>query len=381
MIALDKIRGQRIKGYRQQCSPLQPVDPGDCKLYSGFMKKRTLLLLSLVFLTGCSFVFNQPIVGPNGTIAFFLDNEGAYSLLPEGEGKLTLLREGRVVRLEGVISTGDSGVLDWSVDGKELIFIETETGEWGSMPIAFNLCITGVQTDSHPVTLFHLEDLILAPAFTPEGEITYLQFGDDDEAPQLFLYDREENVHTQLLADVLSYRPIRPGSKLIVIQASAEGEVRLARVSTYDPTTGTVEEVASFFLAKEMEETFFLPLVLYDQVLITPTVEAEDRAPSLYLIDRADETGKLIADMGLIPAFSPDGSLLAYIGSNDGQTPFIYLYHLETGERHYLDGTTGVSTIFWIDEETLGFTIEADEGTYQLMKVSLDTEEVTPLLP
>jgi Tol biopolymer transport system component len=85
--------------------------------------------------------------------------------------------------------------------------------------------------------------------------------------------------------------------------------------------------------------------------------------------------------MGLIPAFSPGGSLLAYIGSNDDQTPFIYLYHLETEERHYLDGTIGVSTIFWIDEETLGFTIETDEGTYQLMKVALDTEEVTPLLP
>jgi Tol biopolymer transport system component len=360
------------------------------------MKKRTLLLLSLVFLAGCSFVFNQPLVGPNGTIAFFLDDEGAYSLLPEEKGKLTLLHEGRVVRLENVTSTGDSGVLDWSVDGKELIFIETETGEWG-MPIAFNLCITGVQTDSHPVTLFHLEDLILAPAFTPEGEITYLRFGDDDEAPQLFLYDRKENVHTQLLADVLSYRPIRPGSKLIVIQVTIEGEVRLARVSTYEPTTETVEEIASFFLTKEMEETFFLlpvsflwdlapsgrhlALVLYDQVLITPTVEVEERAPSLYLIDREDETGKLIADMGLIPAFSPDGSLLAYIGSNDGQTPFIYLYHLETEERHYLDGTTGVSTIFWIDEETLGFTIETDEGTYQLMKVALNTEEATPLLP
>ena len=359
------------------------------------MKKRTLFLLSLVFLTGCSFVFNQPLVGPDGTIAFFLDDEG-YNLLPEEDGKLALLSEGHVVRLENVTSAGNSGVLDWSVDGKEIIFIETETGEWG-MPIAFNLCITGVQTDSHPVTLFHLEDLILAPAFTPKGDITYLCFSDDDEAPQLFLYDRAEKTHTQLLADVLSYRPIRPGSRLIVIQVTAAGEMRLARVSTYDPTTGTVEEIASFFLTKEMEEIFFLlpssflwdlassgrylALVLYDQVLITPTVEAEERAPSLYLIDRADETGKLIADMGLIPAFSPDGSLLAYIGSNDGQTPSIYLYRLEAGERHYLDGTTGVSTIFWIDEETLGFTVEADEGIYQLMKVSLATEEVTPLLP
>ncbi len=358
------------------------------------MKKRTLFLLSLVFLTGCSFIFNQPIVGPDGTIAFFLDDEGTYSLLPEGEGKLTLLSEGLVVQLESVTSTGDSGVLDWSADGKELIFIETETGEW-DMPIAYNLCITGVQTDSHPVTLFHLEDLILAPSFTPEGEITYLRFNDDDEAPQLFLYDRKENVHTQLLADVLSYRPIRPGSRLIVIQVITEGEVRLARVSTYEPTTGTVEEVASFFLTKEMEETFFLlpasflwdldpsgrylTLALYNQVLITPKVEEGE--PSLFLIDREDETGKLIADMGLIPAFSPDGSLLAYIGSNDGQTPYIYLYRLETGEHTRLEGTTGVSTIFWIDEETLGFTVEAAEGIYQLMKVPLNTEEVTPLLP
>jgi len=40
-----------------------------------------------------------------------------------------------------------------------------------------------------------------------------------------------------------------------------------------------------------------------------------------------------------------------------------------------------VSTLFWIDEETLGFTVEAAEGIYHLMKVPLDTEEATPLLP
>ncbi|MCD6495120.1 hypothetical protein J7K60_03595, partial [Candidatus Bipolaricaulota bacterium] len=134
------------------------------------MKTRYLLMLVVVglLLSGCGFIFNQPLVGPDGTIALFIGDDGAYMMLPEGDCHLALLRDGGVVHRNGVSSNGDSGVLDWSADGSKILFIETEQDELGQ-PIAWNVLISEVQSDSQPVRLFRSEDIILAPQFTSEG--------------------------------------------------------------------------------------------------------------------------------------------------------------------------------------------------------------------
>jgi len=353
------------------------------------MKLRTFLLLALVFLAGCGFPFNQPAVGPGGTIAFFLDETGAYDLLPEG-GTLVLLDKGGLTRLEGVTTSGDCGTIAWSRDGEELLFIETEAGEWG-MPDVWNLRLTGVQTDSEAVTLLRSEEPILTPAFTPEGNITYLRL-DEEGYGHLVLYDRSEEVRYPLLSDVLSYRPAS-GSNLTVIQATDEGSLRLAHVLTYELTTGEMEEIASFFLGMEMEETFlllpgsflwdldpsgrWLALTLYDQALIAPEIEPD--GPSLYLLDTVEETGERIAAMGVAPSFSPDGSLLAYIGSENEEDQAAYLYDRQTDEITRIRGSDAISTLFWIDQETLGLILEYDEG-YNLLSYHLPTETFSPLL-
>jgi len=59
----------------------------------------------------------------------------------------------------------------------------------------------------------------------------------------------------------------------------------------------------------------------------------------------------------------------------------IYSYDLDTQESRMLDGTIGAVTLFWIDDETLGFTLESGDDTYAVMKISLSTGRVTPLLP
>lgn len=354
------------------------------------MKPRILLLLALVFLAGCGFPFNQPAVGPGGTIAFFLDETGAYDFLPT-VGNLVLLRDGALISLEGVTVAGESGALAWSADGEELLFIETEAGEWG-MPDVWNLRLTGVQTDSEAVTLLRSEMPIIAPAFTPEGNITYLRF-DEEGYGHVVLYDRSEEVHYPLLSDVISYRPARSGSNLTVIQVTNEGSLRLAHVSTYELTTGEMEEIASFFLGMEMEETFlllpgsflwdldpsgrWLALTLYDQVLIAPEVEVD--GPSLYLLDTVEETGERIAAMGVAPSFSPDGSLLAYIGSENEEDQAAYLYDRQTDEITRIRGSDSISTLFWIDQETLGLILEYEEG-YDLLAYDLSTREFSPLL-
>ncbi|MEA3238326.1 MAG: hypothetical protein U9Q94_00860 [Candidatus Bipolaricaulota bacterium] len=364
------------------------------------MKTRYLLMLVVVglLLSGCGFVFNQPLVGPDGTIALFIGDDGAYMMLPEGDCHLALMRDGEVVHRNSVSSNGDSGVLDWSADGSKILFIETEQDEFGQ-PIAWNVLISGVQSDSQPVRLFRSEDIILAPQFTSEGNITYLDLEDDKDLPKLMLYDPSQEEYAVLKDDVISYRRLGWDGMFITISQTAEGSLKLAHISSYDATTGTTEEIGSFFLSQGMEDVLFIlpaafvwdvapsgdyiALSLYEQVLITPQMEDNNEEPPLYIIDRGEDSAYRVSDRGLVPAFSMDGSLLSYIGATgeNNDIPVVILYDLETHEEQVLDGTIGAATQFWIDNKTLGFAIELGNDSYKLMKVTLPTGEVTQLLP
>jgi len=364
------------------------------------MKTRYLLMLVVVglLLSGCGFIFNQPLVGPDGAIALFIGDDGAYMMLPEGDCHLALLRDGEVVHRTNVASNGDSGVLDWSADGSKILFIETEQDELGQ-PIAWNVLISGVQSDSQSVRLFRSENIILAPQFTSEGSITYLDLKDDKDLPQLMVYDPLQEEYAVLKGDVISYRRLGWDGMLITISQTAEGSLKLAHISSYDTTTDATEEIGSFFLSQGMEEMLFLlpaaflwdvspdgryfAMCIYDQALISPQMEDNSEEPALYLIDRDEDSAYMVSDRGLIPAFSMDGSLLSYIGATgeNNDIPVVILYDLETHEEQILDGTIGAATQFWIDNKTLGFAIEIGTDTYKLMKVTLPTGGITQLLP
>ena len=319
-------------------------------------------------------------------------------MLPEGDCHLVLLRDGQAVHRANVASTGDSGVLDWSADGSEILFVETEQDEFGQ-PAAWDVRLSGVQSDSVPVTLFHTEDVILAPMFTKSGDITYLWLQDDDDLPKLTLYDRAEGTNRILRDDVVSYRRVTWDGDLAIVSETIEGELKMAHISSYNIVTGDVEEVASFFLSQGMEETLFIlpatflwdieptdryvAFAIYDQALIAPQVDNSSDQPALYLINPDEESAHRVSDIGIMPAFSPNGYLLSYIGATqeDSDIPVIYLYDPDTQESRPLENTIGVSSLFWIDDETLGFTVNGEkEDTYKMMKVSPDTGDVAPLL-
>ncbi len=355
------------------------------------MKTRLFLLATLLVLTGCGLPFNRPAVGPDGTIALFLDEAGAYNLLPF-EATLALFHNGTLTRLEAVTTIGDAGALAWSPEGKELVYLETESGSWGEA-ISWTLWLTGVEATSLPESLLYSEEAILDPAFTPEGDITYLRV-DEEGTGRLMRYNREQKIHTVLLENVLSYRPTTSGIPFTVIRATNEGSLRLAHVETVDPGTGKTVEIASFLLSGEMEETLllfpafllwdvdpsgqWLALALYDQVLIAPEVEAE--GPSLYLIDIEWESGERLTPRGVAPAFSPDGTHLAYIGSVEEDKNIAHLTNLETWTTSRIPESDGASTLFWIDQETLGLALETEDETYQLTTYRLSTGELVPLL-
>ena len=357
-----------------------------------------MLVIVGLLLSGCGFIFNQPLVSPDGTTALFVGDDGTYSMLPEGNCHLALLQDGQVVHRANVASNGDSGVLDWSADGSEILFVEMEQDEYGQ-PIAWNVRTSGVQSDSVPVTLFRTEDLILAPMFTKDGNVTYLWAQDDSDLPKLTLYDRVEGTNTILQEGVMSYERVTWDRDLAIISQTSEGSLKLAHVSSYNMTTGEVEEVASFYLSEDMEQTLFLlpasflwdvtpteklvAISLYDQALISPQVENSNDQPALYLINPDQDGAHKVSDAGVVPAFSPDGDLLAYIGSTGEKSDIqvIYLYDLARQESRALEETIGVSSLFWVDGETLGFTIGDKDDTYRIMKASPDTGEVTPFLP
>lgn len=354
------------------------------------VKLHAVLLLLVLFLSGCGLSLNQPVMGPDGTIAVFLDETGTYDFLLEG-GILTLLSDDSTTQIDRADPAIPASALDWSLDGAELLFGETELGgEWGA-PSAWNLCVTEPWADSEPLTLLSSVELITNAAFTAEGNVTYLVF-DEEGSGALMLLDRAEDTQTCLLRNVLSYQPAVSKLSLTVIQLDESEGFPKARVSTYVPATGEMEPIASFLLTMQMEEILAtlgcflwdmdssgtcLALALYDQLLIDPEVEVD--APSLYLVDTIEETGRRIALLAVMPAFSPDDSLLAYVSVEDEQDSAVYLYNRETEEKKKVPNSDGAVAFFWIDEGTLGVTFETDDETYQLMKILLDTGELLPL--
>ncbi len=356
------------------------------------MKLRLLLVVvPLLFLFGCGIPFNRPAVGPDGAIAFFLDKLGSYNFLPEG-GTLTLITKDGPLQIPGVKAEGDCGAISWSRDGTELAFVDTELGDW-QLPSAWKIEITGVQTDSKAVTLVSSDSPLIGPAFTPEGNVTYIEV-DDDGNGHLFLYDRVEEVTYPLLDRVLSYRPARSGPHLWVIRESEEGALSMGHLIRYDPETGDEDEIAGFFLGGGMGETLllfpapflwdidpsgeYIVLTLFDRALITP--ETDDQDTSLYLINVGEDTAIRISTRGIAPAFSPDGAFIAYIGSENGEEQDTFLYDCSTRTQKKIPNTYSTVGLFWIDRTRLGLIRETEDKNYHLFAFDLETGEVSPIL-
>ncbi len=343
-------------------------------------------------------MFNQPLVRSDGTIGFFIGNDGTYSILPEVDCHLALIEDSRISHLDNVASSGDSGVLDWSIDGNEILFIEAEKNEFGQ-PVSSVIYSSRLQTDSHPVALFSTQDSVLSCSFTGEGDITYLSLDDDSDTPQLKLYSKAEQRHSLLRENVISYRRLSWDGTLAIISHTQEGSLKLGHLASYNLLTEEEYEVASFFLTESMEENLFIlpasflwditpdlkyaAISLYERALISPYVDNAEEQPAIYLIKQEENCAYRVAGHGILPSFSPDGSLLSYLGpkSVEDETPVIYLYDLEMQHTSVLENSIGALTFFWIDSGTLGFTVEKEEDTYIIMKVSLPSGEVETLMP
>jgi len=375
------------------------------------MKLRIGLILLALFLTGCGpFLFDHPAVGPDGTIAVFLiqDEEGERAYTLSGGSTLTLIHDGVPILSKDVVNDSEAVATTpaWSPSGDELVYIEakeikTDDDEY---LISSTLYLTDTQPDSTPVPLMVCEanpeglPLLCQPAFTPEGDITYLrlelEMPDETVIGHLVRYDRSADVHETLLSNVLSYLPATADRPLTVIQTSRETEVQVAHVLTYDLTSGEEEEVASSVLTPEMVDWFYtlppaflwdvspsgqwLALSLSNQLLLSPEVPAEDLL--VYLINLATNEGEQLTTDGYAPAFSPSETYLSYIGSEEDGNSMVVLYHLETEAHKTLAGTENVLSLFWIDSTTLGLAVDSKTDWFDLLAYDLETGSLTPLI-
>jgi hypothetical protein len=362
------------------------------------MKARGLwLLLPLLLLTGCLLSINHPLVGPDGTVAFFLSEDGRFALFPKA-GTLHLLRNGELVAVPGATISETSCVLDWCPDGAEILFVQVAVDE-ESEETVWTLHRVGASPDAVPVAVLESEEPIRDAAFTLDGRIAILRYGAED-AGDLELLDPDTGVPEPVFDDVLGFRLDRTRASLIVFHLVDEGPVPMGRIVRWrfgvddrrlgvdDPQTLAVFTVGEQTLSDYNRITDVLlwdadpygrwiALALYDQGLIDPPVENEFL--TLFLIDTVEENAKRISPIARAPSFSTDGSRLAYIATDDGENGYAVVYDLELSQSELVPGGAGATTCFWMGPDELGLAFESDDDTHRLVTVRLDTGEVRTL--
>jgi len=344
----------------------------------------------LLALAGCFLTINHPAVGPDGSLALFLLDDGGYSLFPEG-GVLHRLIDGEWIPIPAATLNGMGGVLDLSPDGTEYLYADTDVDSDDPFaPPVSRLYRVRADADAEPMLLHQSEGLIARAAWTVDG-IVLLSIV--DEAHGIL-----ERVHpltgeaVRLRDGVISFHALE--DSLIVIGAEPVGDLIIGRIGRWDPETDETTEFISFLLNESTYESFLLlphrffwdvsadgrwiALALHEGAVLDPPVAVE--IPALYLVDRVAESSQRLAAVGLIPAFSPDGKHLAYLTSEDNETAYVMVRELDTEYAVRVPDTEGVQSLLWLGPDWLGVTYELDEDRASLVAIDVQTEERTYLL-
>lgn len=348
-----------------------------------------LMLILVLLLSGCLFTINHPVIGPDGTMAVFLDQAGAYALSVES-GVLHLFRDGDWLPIPAATVSDAGGVLDVSPDGSEFLYVDIESVDLFG-PMTSTLYRVKADPEAVPAALFETDRSIAKAVWTDEG-IYLLLFGEEDLGT-LELLDPATGELEWLHGNLLSFS-ISPENKTIdLMGVDQDGDLIAGFVERWDRLTNRRPEQAIFILSEATIEAFltlphdflydvspngrWLAIALYDPAMMEPVSEQD--VPDLYLVDTVTETSKRICVEGVMPAFSPNGKTLVYMTSKDGATPIVMLRDLESGTTSEIIDSEGASTIFWIADDGLGLTFELDDYT-RLVEINLVSGESTDLI-
>jgi len=347
-------------------------------------------LILVVLLSGCLFSINQPLVLPDGSLALFLEADGSYSLFPEGGG-LYLVRDDTWIAVPEAALSVTGSLLGVSVDGAELLYTNVQSDELFE-PLRMTLHCVAAEPEAVPVRLLETDRWIAKAAWTREGEILLLFFG-DEAAGTLERLDRATGELEVLQESVLSFEYHPENGTIDVLGIDRDGDLVAGTVERWDPTTNQRSELAVFMGTPPTIELYamlphallwdasadggWLAIALYDATMIEPLPEEE--MPDLYLIDAEFEAVERIAVGGVMPAFSPDSKTLAYLtaatGVMDSETAVVRTRDLITGTETTVPGSLGVSTLLWLGPNRLGMVFEDDDERARLVEIDLSTNE------
>jgi len=344
--------------------------------------------VSSLLLSGCLFTINQPVVGPDGSLAVFLTAEGEYSLFPEA-GVLNYLTDGVWTAIPGATLSGTGGLRDVSPDGSAYLYVDEEPRGLLETPLS-RLFRVGASPDAEPVLLLETERSIVDTAWEDQG-ILILTFG-QPESSWLERLDPDTGTRTPLVDNVISFSVSEASGRIILMRAERLDTAVLGRLEWWDPSTGESDALAARFVLGEassyayvMEPHNYLwdvsadgrwiALSLYDGTVIDPP--SDDDAPAVYLIDSELSDAERIAARGIMPAFSPDGTALAYIASDDGISWHVVLRDLGTEESQMLPGSDGAQAVIWVMPDRLAVTFEGENDRLRLIEFELSTGSST----
>jgi len=349
-----------------------------------------LMLILVLALSGCLFTINHPVIGPDWTMAVFLDEEGAYALSVES-GVLHLLRNSNWVPVPAATISDAGGMLDVSPDGSEFLYVDIQSVDLFG-PMTSTLYRVQADPEAIPEAVFETDSSIVKAVWTAEG--IYLLYVGEEDLGVLELLDPETGGLEWLYGDLLSFSISPENKRIDLVGVDQDGDLTAGFVERWDRLTNRHPEQAIFILSEATIESFltlphdflydvspngrWLAIALYDPAMMEPI--AEQDVPDLYLVDTEHETSERISVQGVMPAFSPNGTSLVYMTSKDRLTPIVMLRDLESGTTSEIVGSEGASTLFWIAEDRLGLTFELDDDYTRLVEINLVSGEFIDLI-
>ena len=295
----------------------------------------------LVTVAGCTMSRNLPAERPDGSVAVVLSPSGEYEFFDQGvvwvldvEGNP--LGEPFVPEEAQIVQVCDASPAGW-------LLLVLDTDEYG-FSVGSRLVEWSPGREAREI--FASPDVLLVPRYAGNGRVLFLR--SEEEVAFLWALDGGTGGAVLLESGVLAF--VSTGGRTVVLHA--DGTVTLLGSGDLPVRITCGEECAMTFLFLGQVSLAldpsgrYLAIVLDEEpAIIQPDVE---RLPTLYLVDLLAGSAERIATPAISPAFSPDGTKLAFVGQAvDQPDQEVLVYDVGTGEAAPVAESSGALWTRW----------------------------------